>query len=101
MWIFFLGEIFPTSVKGMGMALADLIYNLMAIVSIKVYYATSQLWGRHVPFLIFAGVGILAAVCSYFFVPETKGKTLEEIQIKLKRKTENNFKKEKIIDIKV
>lgn len=78
------------------MALADLIYNLMAIISIKVYYAASQQWGRHVPFLIFACCGIIAAIGSYFFVPETKGKTLEEIQMKLKRKT-----KSVPIDVKV
>lgn len=80
----FLGEIFPTSVKSMGMTFADFIYIGMAIVALKIYYWTLETWGMHVPFLLFSIWGIFSSVVIYFFVPETKGITLEQIQMKLK-----------------
>lgn len=79
-----MGELFPTSVKAMGMTLADLTYTIMAIISLKVYYVTVDLYGMHFPFLLFCACGILTATFVYFVVPETKGRTLEEIQMILK-----------------
>lgn len=81
----FSGEIFPTSVKAMGMNISSLAYVLMAILSIKIYYWTTEEWGHYVPFLAFAIFTFLGAIYVYFFVPETKGKTLEEIQMELKK----------------
>lgn len=81
------GEIFPTSVKAFGMTLADLIYNVQAIISIRIYYWTSNSFGMHVPFLLFAFCGIFTAICTCMCIPETKGKTLEQIQMKLKRES--------------
>lgn len=66
------------------MTLADLTYTIMAIVSLKVYYYTASLYGMYFPFLLFCGCGLFTATFVYFVVPETKGKTLEEIQMILK-----------------
>ncbi|XP_025836612.1 facilitated trehalose transporter Tret1-like isoform X2 [Agrilus planipennis] len=82
--IVFLGELFPTSVKGMAMSIVDISYGMCAILSVYVYIHLSSLYGIHVPFFIFAGLCIFAALFSQFCIPETKGKTLEEIQMILK-----------------
>lgn len=79
-----MGELFPTSVKAIGMTLSDLTYTIMAIVSLKVYYVTIAQYGMYFPFLLFLCCGVFTATFVYFVVPETKGKTLEEIQMILK-----------------
>lgn len=79
-----MGELFPTSVKAIGMTLSDLTYTIMAIVSLKVYYVTIALYGMYFPFLLFFCCGLFTATFVYFVVPETKGRTLEEIQMILK-----------------
>ncbi|GLV36010.1 uncharacterized protein CBL_09773 [Carabus blaptoides fortunei] len=78
------GELFPTPVKAMGMTMADLVYTVMAVVSLKVYYVTLELYGMYFPFLLFSVCGLFTAGFVYWVVPETKGKTLEEIQQILK-----------------
>lgn len=78
------GELFPTSVKAMGMTFADAMYVIFSILSVYMYQMLSNRFGLHAPFYIFASTSLLTAAFSYFYVPETKGKTLEEIQFMLK-----------------
>ncbi|XP_018321604.2 facilitated trehalose transporter Tret1-like [Agrilus planipennis] len=82
--IVFLGELFPTSIKAMAMSLINISYGVFGIASVYYYIHVSSLYGMHVPFFIFAGLCIFAALFSQLFIPETKGKTLEEIQMMLK-----------------
>ncbi|CAG9768122.1 unnamed protein product [Ceutorhynchus assimilis] len=77
-------ELFPAKVKAMGMALADLIYLMAGLASIQLYQNLARIYGIDVPFYIFAVATLATAVFSLTFIPETKGKTLEEIQYILK-----------------
>lgn len=78
------GELFPTSVKAIGMTFADSMYVIFSVTSLHLYQALKDAYGLHVPFFIFAGSCIFTAIFCAFFLPETKGKTLEEIQMMLK-----------------
>ncbi|XP_018327902.1 facilitated trehalose transporter Tret1 [Agrilus planipennis] len=88
------GELFPTSVKAMGMTLSDAFYVIFAIISINIYQGLTDLYGKHVPFYIFAASCFLAALFVYFYIPETKGKTLEEIQFILKGESFDRSKRQ-------
>lgn len=77
-------ELFPAKVKAIGMALADLIYLVAGLASIQLYQILARVYGIDVPFYIFATSTLATAVFSLTSVPETKGKTLEEIQYILK-----------------
>lgn len=79
-------EVFSTKIKAMGMTVADAMYVIGSIISIQLYTWLSNFYGIHVPFYIFAVSAFLIAIFSYCYIPETKGKTLEEIQIILKGK---------------
>ncbi|KAF2884962.1 hypothetical protein ILUMI_21239 [Ignelater luminosus] len=79
------GELFPTSVKGMGMTFADGIYIIFSTISLYMYQYLSEYFGMHMPFFIFGCSGLLTTLFVIFYIPETKGKTLEEIQIMLKK----------------
>lgn len=83
-------ELFPTSVKAMGMTISDGMYVIFAVVSIYLYQHLKGLYGMHVPFFIFASSCFITAIFTMFVIPETKGKTLEEIQEILKGNTVTN-----------
>lgn len=78
------GELFPTSVKAIGMTVADAMYVIFAIISVYLYQWLADFFGIHVPLFIFAASSIFTAAFGALFVPETKGRTLEEIQMILK-----------------
>lgn len=86
------GEIFAPKFKAIGMTIADAIYVTVSIISIKIYTVLRDYSGLHTPFYIFSCCTFLVALFIVFFVPETKGKSLEEIQSILRgdKKTKNS-----------
>jgi len=77
-------EIFPTSVKAMGMTISDGMFVGFASITIYLYQILEHYVGMHVPFYIFTVSCILNIFFVVFVLPETKGKTLEQIQMMLK-----------------
>ncbi|XP_060521963.1 facilitated trehalose transporter Tret1-like [Cylas formicarius] len=82
-------EIFPTNVKAVGMTIADSMYVIFSILSLEIYTSLHAAYGNHIPFYVFSGCSFFVVLFTIFFVPETKGKTLEEIQHLLRGKKEN------------
>ncbi|CAH0555374.1 unnamed protein product [Brassicogethes aeneus] len=80
-------ELFPSNVKALGMTLSDVMYVLFAYISIELYQFLSDNYGIHVPFFLFTACCVFTAAFTYLFIPETKGKTLEQIQVMLKGET--------------
>lgn len=77
-------ELFPAKVKAMGMASADLFYCVAAWASIELYQRLSVSFGFDWPFYIFSACCFMSTIFTRFYIPETKGKSLEEIQFILK-----------------
>ncbi|XP_031357647.1 facilitated trehalose transporter Tret1-like [Photinus pyralis] len=78
--ILLLGEIFPTDVKAFAVCFADIYFSLVATIVSKFFQITKDNYGLHVPFFAFSGFCFLGLLFMYHVVPETNGKTLEEIQ---------------------
>lgn len=93
-------ELFPAKVKALGMTFSDAMYLVFAMISVQVYQQLSELCGYDVPFYIFALSCVLTALFCWWYIPETKGKTLEEIQFILKGEpyphSVNDVNKEKV-----
>lgn len=77
-------EVIPLSVRGLGTGLAavamwvsDLIVSLTALSLIAFMGASGVFW-------LYGVISILALIFVYYCVPETKGRTLEEIEQSLK-----------------
>lgn len=79
-------EIFSAKMKAMGMTASDGMYVIAAIISVEIYQWLTALSGMHLPFYVFALSTFAIVLFTVFYIPETKGKTLEEIQMLLKGK---------------
>nr|CAH7760384.1 unnamed protein product [Callosobruchus chinensis] len=79
-----MGEIFPTDVKAFALCLMDFYYSLIVTFISKFFHWSKKEYGLHVPFLTFFACCLIGLFFIIFLVPETKGKTLEEIQAELK-----------------
>lgn len=88
------GELFPTNVKVPGVVLSDLVYSLSSLLANIVFQYSEGAWGMFAPFFIFGGVCFVTAALSAKYVPETRNRTLEEIQIILKNNNNNNNNKQ-------
>jgi SP family xylose:H+ symportor-like MFS transporter len=84
-WVL-LAEMFPNSIKNRAMALAvaaQWIANLFVSWSFKILIGNSTLnamFNHGFPYWMYGVMSFLAAAFVYFYVPETKQRTLEEIQ---------------------
>ncbi|KAF2884950.1 hypothetical protein ILUMI_21227 [Ignelater luminosus] len=82
--IMMLGEMFPTNVKAFALCVVDIYFGIIATIVSKFFQITKDNFGLHVPFYSFVLCCILGLIFIIFFVLETKGKTLEQIQKELK-----------------
>ncbi|KAM7258969.1 hypothetical protein ACFE04_014710 [Oxalis oulophora] len=74
-----MSEIFPINIKGAAGGLATLVNWFGAwLISYTFNYLMS--WSSYGTFIVYAGVNALAILFVIVVVPETKGRTLEEIQ---------------------
>jgi SP family facilitated glucose transporter-like MFS transporter 8 len=75
-----LAEIMPEKIRASAVSIAMAIVWILGFVSIKYIYQLFESFGMHGASFIFAGVCFIGMLFIIFFVPETKGKSLEEIQ---------------------
>jgi SP family galactose:H+ symporter-like MFS transporter len=75
-----ISEIYPLKIRGLAMSIvteanwgANLIIALTFLLLVQLLGLSSTFW-------IYAAVGILALIFTFSYVPETKGRTLEEIE---------------------
>ncbi|XP_043278857.1 facilitated trehalose transporter Tret1 isoform X2 [Venturia canescens] len=78
-----MGEIFSSQIKGVAGSSACLFNWLMAFVVTKFYGDVKSAIGPYGAFWIFSAICGLSVVFVFFLVPETKGKTLDQIQMEL------------------
>lgn len=79
-----LGELFPTNVKAFALCLADIYFGVIVTIVSKFFQIMKDDFGMHVPFLAFTAFCVIGLVFIITSIPETKGKTLEEIQMYLR-----------------
>ncbi|XP_044742932.1 facilitated trehalose transporter Tret1-like [Chrysoperla carnea] len=84
-----MGEIFPSNVKGPASSLAASFNWITAFIVTKTFEPIVGTIGSFATFSIFTCVCIFGTIFVLVLVPETKGKSVEEIQAELSGEEEN------------
>lgn len=79
-----LGELFSASIKGKGLCALMFSFSIAVSALTKLFQMMVVIFGLYSPFAFFSLCSFVNTFLAYWFVPETKGKTLEEIQQNLK-----------------
>lgn len=75
-----LTELMPTRIRSTGMGIAMVLNNGVAFLSALFFPVVVGSQGFHMMFFIWAGFTVIYFITAAFFMPETKGRTLEEIE---------------------
>jgi MFS family permease len=74
-------EIFPTSIRAKAMSLATLCNRIVATVMASTFLSTAKAIGWGPFFVLLAAVSIVVLIFVFLFLPETKGRSLEEMTL--------------------
>jgi MFS family permease len=75
-----LSELMPTRIRANGMSIALTINQAVSTTIAAIFLPTVGQYGYSAMFFGFAGCTVIYFITATFFLPETKGKTLEEIE---------------------
>ena len=75
-----LSELMPTRIRSNGMSIALLINQAVSTTIAAIFLPTVGKHGYSTMFFAFAGCTVIYFITATVFLPETKGKTLEEIE---------------------
>jgi MFS family permease len=82
-----LSELMPTRIRSNGMGIALLINQGVSTLIAGLFLPTVGSYGYAAMFGFWAACTVLYFAIAVFFLPETKGKTLEEIELGFEKKT--------------
>lgn len=80
-----LSELMPTRIRSNGMSIALLINQAVSTAIAATFLPTVGKYGYSTMFFAFAGCTVVYFITAAFFLPETKGRTLEEIEAHFRR----------------
>lgn len=83
-----LSEILPTAIRGNGMAACLFINSLISTVLASVFLQIADRWGYAADFWLCSFFTIFYFILVYKYLPESKEKTLEEIEEEFRQKYE-------------
>jgi MFS transporter, SP family, solute carrier family 2 (myo-inositol transporter), member 13 len=76
-----LSELMPTRIRSIGMGIALLLNQGVSTVIAALFLPVVGNYGFYAMFLFWAACTVIYFITAAFFLPETKGKTLEEIEL--------------------
>ena len=83
-WVY-LSEVFPTRVRNKGQSLGATTHWVMNAIIAALFPIAAVKLSRAVPFYFFASMMVVQFIVVLAMYPETKGKTLEQLQAQLER----------------
>lgn len=83
-WVY-IGEVFPTSVRSKGQGVGNASHWIANTIISLAFPFVVQRFSVATPFIFFAGATLVQLIVVSCFYPETKGRTLEDLQRKLVR----------------
>lgn len=78
-WVM-IGEVFPRQIRGMIGGISTCVGHFTIFIVLQTYPLFQDLFTKPGTFAVYGVVSLLSTFFFYFFCPETKGKTLQEIE---------------------
>jgi len=75
-----LSELMPSRIRSNGMSIALVINQIVSTTLAAIFLPVVSKYGYSTMFFLFASFTVVYFITAVFFLPETKGKTLEEIE---------------------
>lgn len=76
-----LSELMPTRIRAMGMGVALVLNQGISTLMVRVFLPVVGNYGYYAIFFFWAGCTLLYFLTAAFVIPETKGRSLEEIEV--------------------
>lgn len=89
LWVM-LPEMFPMRARGAATGLATLVLNFGTLLVAQLFPVLNNTLSTEWVFLIFAVIGVFAMCFVIKYLPETRGRSLEEIEYDLRERTSGN-----------
>lgn len=86
LWVM-LPELFPMRARGAATGISALVLSIGSLLVAQFFPIMSDAMGIGQVFLVFAVIGVAALIFVVKFLPETRGRSLEEIEAALRRRT--------------
>lgn len=80
-----LSELMPTRIRSTGMGIALLLNQGVSTLMAYIFLPMVGHFGYYAMFLVWAAISFLYFLTATFLLPETKGKTLEEIELQFEK----------------
>ena len=91
-----LSELMPTRIRSNGMSIALVLNQAVSTTIAAVFLPTVGKYGYGTMFFAFAASTVIYFVTAAFFLPETKGKTLEEIEEHFSGQRKDNYESHRV-----
>ncbi|PSN31080.1 hypothetical protein C0J52_25366 [Blattella germanica] len=78
-WVM-IGEVYPTQVRGILGGMTTCAAHMFVFIVVKTFPLLQHLASNHGTFLIYGFISLFGTIFFYFCLPETKGKSLQEIE---------------------
>nr|WP_263313918.1 sugar porter family MFS transporter [Mammaliicoccus sp. Marseille-Q6498] len=86
LWVM-LPELFPMRARGAATGIATLALSIGSLLVAQFFPKLTEIMPLEQVFLIFAAIGIIAMIFVIKYLPETRGRSLEEIEVDLRNRT--------------
>jgi hypothetical protein len=80
------GELLPFSVRVIGSSMGVIGFSISSFTVTKMFFPITNRFGMETNFIIYSAVGLFTTGFLYYVLPETRGKTLHELQNSRKNK---------------
>lgn len=81
------GELMPQNVRAFGGSIVIMSHGLVSFLTTKVFLIVDEMFGIYWNFLFYSLMSFISILFVYFILPETRGKSLMQIQIELQTKS--------------
>ncbi|XP_014287869.1 uncharacterized protein [Halyomorpha halys] len=94
-----IGEVYPVQIRGVGSGFTTCMTYVFSFFTIKLYPTMIFYMQKHGVFYFYGTMALLGTIFVYFFLPETQGKTLAEIEniFTRKRKRQHDIEEEEAL----